>query len=199
MRHTRLVWALFLLLAGLSWWLAEREPPPALRNEVREGPREVDYYLRRLEATDMGPQGRPARTLTVEELRHYPDDDTTALDAPRLAIYREPGSPPWRVQAERGWVSPDGELVLLQGAVRIDRAAAPGVRPLHIETRDLRVQPRQDYAETDEAVRVRSRRDRLQATGMQAWLRHPARIKLPADVKGYYAPPLSDHRPAARP
>jgi lipopolysaccharide export system protein LptC len=187
MRHPLVLWTLLLLAAGLSWWLGgggQRPSPVA----THQGPREVDYYLRDFNATRMGPDGRPDRTLSARELRHFPDDDTTELAQPVLDIHQGE-APPWVVRSERGWVSANGDLILLQGAVHIERAAGPRNRPMRIDTRNLRVQPRQDYAETDERVRVRSGRDRIDATGMQAWFRAPARIKFLADVKGYYAPP----------
>ena len=61
-------------------------------------------------------------------------------------------------------------------------------RPMRMHTRDLRVQPRQDYAETDEKVRVDSDVDWLEAVGMQAWLRPPSRIKFLSQVKGHHVP-----------
>ncbi len=188
MRHPLFVWSLVALLAGLSWWLAQRTKAPDEQLARPTEDRRVDYYLRGLAVTTMNAEGRPARTLLSNELRHFSDDDTTHLRAPRLTIHAE-DAPPWEIQARNGWVSADGELVLLEGEVRISRTAAEGVRPVRIDTRSLRVQPQQGYAETDERVRVRSRRDRLDATGMQAWFHPPARLKFLADVKGYYAPP----------
>lgn len=152
------------------------------------GERQVDYYLRGLSTTTMGPNGKPARTLSAEHVRHFSDDDTTELKKPRLAIHQGE-FPAWEVYSASGWISADGDLVLLDGDVRIDRAEGADNKPLHIRTSNLRVQPRQDYAETDEQVSVRSDQDWIDATGMQAWLRQPSRIKFLADVKGFYAPP----------
>ncbi len=189
MRHPLVLWSLLLIAAAASWWLSGRHAAQAPAGAGQaQGPRAVDYYLRRLSATRMGPDGRPDRTLETPELKHFPDDDTTELAQPLLTVHQG-DDPPWRIRAEHGWISADASLILLGGAVHINREAGPHNRPLQLDTRDLRVQPGQDYAETDEKVRVRSRRDRIEATGMQAWLRAPARIKLLADVKGYYAPP----------
>ncbi|BAN70075.1 LPS export ABC transporter periplasmic protein LptC [endosymbiont of unidentified scaly snail isolate Monju] len=188
MRHPLFVWTLVALLAGLSWWLAERPAPPREQATVHADVRRVDYYLRELGVTTMGRDGRPARTLRAAELRHYSDDDTTGVRTLRLTLHSR-DAPPWEIRADTGWVSASGDLVLLDGEVHITREGAEGVRPMRIDTRNLRIQPEQGYAETDERVRVRSRRDRLDASGMQAWFHHPARIKFLADVKGYYAPP----------
>lgn len=187
MRHPLILTLLLVALAGFSWWLAgEDEAGPTVAHI--QGNREVDYFLRGLDATTMSLQGKPARTLKAEELRHYTDDKTSQLVTPQLLVYQKAG-PPWQIESDHGVVSEDGSLVLLQGAVHLQRAAAPGNPPVTIDTRNVRVQPRQDYAETDERVRVRSNDDRIDATGMQAWFRQPPRIKFLADVKGFYAPP----------
>lgn len=188
MRHP-LILALVLIAAGaLSWWLSSAPPAVEEAALTHQGTREVDYYLRGLEAVTMDENGKPARTLSAAELRHFTDDNTTELSRPLLLVHQG-DKPAWRIDAEQGWMSADGELILLNGEVNMHREAAPGVAPMHIATRNVRVQTGQDYAETDEQVKVRSNSDWLDATGMQAWFREPSRIKFLADVKGFYAPP----------
>ena len=77
-------------------------------------------------------------------------------------------------------------MVLLQGKVNIDRSAAPGIRPMHIITSDLRVQPKNNYAETDADARANSRDDWIESTGMQIWFAERIRVKLLAKVRGRY-------------
>jgi lipopolysaccharide export system protein LptC len=178
-----IVGAVLLTLGGGSLWLAQRsniDPP-----EYRSVGHTPDYYLEGVDSTQMNPDGSPSQRLLAERLTHYPDDDSTELKLPSLTIYDET-RPPWRVRSETGWLSGDGEILLLQGKVKIDRSAAPGVRPMHIRTRDLRVQPRDNYMETDALVDSRSGNSRLRAKGMQAWFNQPIRIKLLANVRGHY-------------
>lgn len=188
MKHPLTIALALLIIGGLSMWLAHKSETQQQTPRYTEGPREVDYYLRGLKVTTMDKLGQPARTLQAKLVKHFPDDNTTELQTPRLLVYQQE-TPPWQIDAEHGWVSADGELILLNGNVHIERKPVPGVKPVKIDTRNLRVQPTQDYAETDEVVKVRSYPDRLDARGMQAWFREPSRIKFLADVKGYYAPP----------
>jgi lipopolysaccharide export system protein LptC len=188
MRHPLFIWTLIAVLAGTTWWLAGSRRVEQAEPTTHAGVREADYYLKDMQATTMNEAGQPARTLEAQELRHYPGDGTTELTRPRLTVHQGK-QPPWLVVSDDGWISADASLVLLGGEVHITRDAGSDNRPMRIDTRNLRVQPRQDYAETDETVRVRSEQDRIDATGMQAWLRSPARIKLLANVKGYYASP----------
>ena len=193
MRRYRPVLALLLLAAaGASWWLVESEPPshePAPTN----GPRETDYYLTGFDVVQMDKTGHPAHRLSATRAHHYVDDDTTQLQRPRLTVYQA-DDPPWQVAADGALVSANGDLVLLSGDVSVTRDGGQRSRPVQITTRDLRVQPREDYAETDEKVRVETDRDWLDATGMQAWLRPPSRLKFLSQVKGYYVPgPANDN------
>lgn len=133
----------------------------------------------------MADDGRPKQRLKAEKMVHFPDDDSTELTKPRLTIY-DSAHPPWLVTSENGWVSGDGEILLLQGEVQIDRDEARGVEPIHILTSDLKVRPRENYAETSKDVDVRSRGERVRARGMQAWFNKPIHIKLLAMVRGHY-------------
>lgn len=188
MRRSRPLFALAVLVAaGLSWWLAEQAGRPAVEPVERHGPRAIDYHVTGLDVTRMNAQGSPAHRLRAQNLRHFTDDDTSELQQPHLTVYQD-DAPPWEVDAERAWVSPDGSLLLLAGEVLIEREGDADDRPIRIRTRELRVQPREDYAETDEKVRVESDADWLDAVGMQAWLRPPSRLKFLSQVEGYYVP-----------
>lgn len=187
MRGLRTLLVLVVIaVAAISWQLVQQEPRKS-GSISKSGPREIDYYVTGLDVTRMTIAGKPANRLRAETLRHYTDDDTTELEKPHLTVYQA-DAPPWEVDAEQAWVSADGSLVLLSGDVLIERAGDADNRPMRIRTRDLRVQPEQDYAETDEKVRVESESDWLNAVGMQAWLRPPSRLKFLSQVTGYHVP-----------
>lgn len=177
---------MLLVAAAVSWWLVELTPSPALPAPPR-GEREVDHYVTGLDAVHMTPAGRPAHRLRAARLEHYVGDDTTEMHRPAFTIFQE-DAPPWEIDADTAWVSSDGSLVLLSGEVRIDRRGTATVRPMRLRTRELRVKPREGYAETDERVRVDSDADWLEAQGMQAWLRPPSRIKFLSQVRGHHVP-----------
>ena len=187
MRRFRPVLALLLVTAAvISWLLVDREPtepPPVAQNDSHR----VDYTVTNLDVTRMTAAGQPAHRLQAEILRHFVDDDTTELEIPHLTVYQGDESP-WEIDAKHAWVSADGSLVLLTGEVIITRAAHANSPPVRMVTSEVRLQPRQDYAETDEKVRVETDTDRLDAVGMQAWLRPPSRLKFLSQVKGYYVP-----------
>lgn len=178
-----IIGGILLILVGGTLWLTQRSPVDEADYSTLE--HRPDYYLEAVDTTLMGIDGKPGKRLVAERMTHFINDDSTELQRPRLTLYDQE-RPPWRIDSETGWLSGDGDILLLQGAVKIDRSAAPGVRPLHITTRDLRVQPRDNYVETDADVFARSNQDRIDAKGMQIWLQQPIRIKLLANVRGRY-------------
>jgi lipopolysaccharide export system protein LptC len=59
---------------------------------------------------------------------------------------------------------------------------------MNVDTKNLRVRPNEDYAETDERVKVRSSNgDRVDGVGAQVWLAEPMRLLLKSNSKAHYA------------
>ncbi len=173
------------VVLGVGIILQQQQQQKESAPRVSSGARSVDYFIDNLQVTTMNKEGKPARTLQAQSLRHYKDDETTELDNPYLKVTGDNKSP-WEVKSATGWVSADGELVILTGNVDIQRKAAADVRPLHLVTENLHIQPEKDYAETDAPVVISSDESTLSGTGMQAWLAHPARIKLNDQTRGHY-------------
>lgn len=128
-----------------SLWLQRlAEPPPAPAADDRRLP---DYWMEGVERTALDEAGAVASVLTAERLEHYPFDGSSELVRPRLALYNG-ATRPWFVVAEHAWASGDGEVVRLNGPVEIFRRDDEGARSLEVETFDLKVLPREKYAET---------------------------------------------------
>ena len=109
---------LFGVLGLLSMWLQfgiiEKEQVEFDGN-ARNDP---DYYIENFTAVGMDEKGERRYVLEAERLVHYPDDDTALLDNPHIIQYEE-GAPPRHTYSESGWISSDGNEVLLTGNVRV--------------------------------------------------------------------------------
>ncbi len=174
---------LLILLAG-SQWLVETSNPA--NDDVPRETHNADYFLEHFTNTTMDVKGRPYRRLSADRLLHFPDDDSTELSNPYLTLFVE-NLPLWEIRSESGWVSGDGTLLLLNGPATLDRAASPAGEQLNIVTSNLRLQPENNYAETDEPITVKSPDSIVKSTGMQAWFSQPSRIKFLTKAKGHYA------------
>lgn len=177
---------LILLLAVGGWalWHNQQQPETQVQGKFTVTD-EVDYFVDNLSVTTMTTKGKPARTLIATRMEHFRDTGITELEQPFFHIYSQSDST-WEVTSQQGELSEDGKTLLLSGQVEIDRPASPNVRTMHISTSNLRVNADQDYAETDEAVKITSDAGWVQGVGMQAWLREPSRIKFLSRTKAHY-------------
>jgi lipopolysaccharide export system protein LptC len=120
LRHLeRLVYlVVFCGLGMLSLWLQYglvEEEPVAFDGRERHDP---DYYIENFTAVGMGEDGTRHYIVEAERLVHYPDDDTALLDNPHIVQFQE-GAAPRHTYSESGWVSSDGNEVLLTGNVKV--------------------------------------------------------------------------------
>ncbi|GAB6041745.1 LPS export ABC transporter periplasmic protein LptC [Endothiovibrio diazotrophicus] len=177
--------ALLALAALTTWWQRSLEVEHSRRG-AGDGP---DSVMEGYRATLMDLHGNPRHRLWGEVLTHQPGDDSTSLQQPRLLVFRDHGEP-WLIASEQGWVSSDNELVLLTGEVRIRRESSPDEGPVAVDTRDLRVLPKEDFAETDQPTVIVTDDLNMAGVGMRAYLKD-GRLQLLNQVRSRYEPKKS--------
>lgn len=159
----------FLLGLGSFWMLHRLEVED--RNSAARRLHEPDYYIDKMVRRTLGTAGELANVLRAERLEHFPDDDSMELASPHLEIYNG-DIEPWHVIAERGWVSSGNEVVLLHGEVEIWRQNKAGQRVYQVLTSELRVLPKEQYAESDNPTTIIAPATVSHSVGMRANLAH---------------------------
>lgn len=175
---------LLALLAGTYWLSQQVLPlPPSPDYKARHDP---DYIVNNFSAVTLGMQGAPRFLLAAKQMEHYPDDDTTYLQEPRLTSpYVD--KPPVHISANKGEVSHNGDEVFLHDDVVILRDASATQSAMKITTSYLHVIPDDEKADTDRPLAMTEARGSITAVGMK--LDSKARvIKLLAQVRSEYEP-----------
>jgi len=158
------------LFGALTFWLW-RQLDEDTAKDAGNTPHEPDYYLVEMIRHTMNREGGLQNVLTAEQVFHYPDDDTTELAHPHMEIYNGDANP-WQVVAERGLVKANNEVIFLQGRVEIWRVDSLGQREFEILTSELRVFPKVQYAETDNAATIKGRSTVTRTRGFRANFEH---------------------------
>ncbi len=177
--------ALVVLAFGVfSFWLLHNlEQTETVARSA--APHEPDYTIDNMVRRTTGADGELRNVLRATHVEHFPDDDSTELASPHLEIYNG-DSEPWHVVAERGWVSSGNDVVLLHGEVEIWRLGAEGRRIYEVLTSELRVLPKEQYAETDNPTIIVGPATVTHAVGMRANFAH-SRLELVKRVRSRYA------------
>lgn len=156
---------ILLALAALTFWLRYATELPDVRNDGRNR-HDPDFIVSTATAHKLDKSGNLLYTLVADEIRHYPDDDTTDLTNPRLE-YFDPTKPTVTMSALRGHSSPKGERVDLSERVEVRRAATDKQAELVLETPDLTILTDEEQAFTKSRVVITQGKSWVQGVGMQ--------------------------------
>ncbi|HEC18939.1 MAG TPA: LPS export ABC transporter periplasmic protein LptC [Gammaproteobacteria bacterium] len=173
-------------IAGLSVWLFQGQPVkgPVVTPQTQGLP---DTFMENFTSRVMDARGRPHYQLQAAHMAHYADEDRSEFTRPVFTAFRDNGQR-WVVEAERGRAQNGDETVFLDGAVIIQHLLAAKSHPgLEIRTRDVRVSPAKDYAETDQPASILRPKARLETVGMEMDFRR-GQLQLLSQVRGVYAP-----------
>lgn len=171
------------LLAG-SYWLNQHLTLPDARPDGKRR-HDIDIEIRGVTALTLDEHGLPHHQLSAERMWHYPDDETTHLAAPRL-VSRQPDGILLTVTAESGRVNRDGSEIFLERGVRVLRQDAAAQTTTFI-TESLHLLPKEERADTDQAVTLTTPHTTISAVGMEMDWRARV-IKLMADVRVNHDP-----------
>ena len=174
---------ILLFLAAASWWaLTIIDPERRITfTASKEGP---DHFMEDFTSTTLNEAGIPVHQLKAIRLTHYPNDRHSELEDPVMTFFKEDQNK-WVASAKEGRILDDGEEVFLQGDVNIWQ---PGEKSslITIITRDLRILPNEDFAETSNSVVMQQNDNTVTAVGMQAHFGHGV-VDFLSDVRGWYA------------
>ncbi len=123
-----------LFFTGLFWWLPNKLIEPAMQMTGAERT-DPDYFIENFTVTAMDERGEPRYKLSARRLTHYPNDQQTRLDRPRLMQFDEETV----TTADRGFISGDGKTLLMKGNVHVTRAQVGGDAGAEITTNELNV------------------------------------------------------------
>jgi lipopolysaccharide export system protein LptC len=176
----------YLVIATLlSWWLVKLTGLDEIINTSHAPPHSPDYYSKGYIKWEMNENGQLKSKLQADQMFHYRDDGSTVMVKPLMYSYDQK-NPPWVMASESGIMSADGKNLQLNGSVSIDRTRGVGLRPLRINTSNLKVKPETSYAETVEWAELISPPNKTTGTGMKMTYAQPIHLELLSQVKGKY-------------
>lgn len=155
---------LLALLAAAYWLNQQVQPLPAKPDSSKR--HDPDFMVNNFSATSLNKQGTPHFMITAQKMLHYPDDDSTHLEAPQITSLSADRSA-LHASARNGSISGKGDEIFLRDDVKIIRAANARQSELVFTTNYLHIIPDQDLADTDQPVILVDAHNRISAIGMQ--------------------------------
>ncbi|MBS0320130.1 MAG: LPS export ABC transporter periplasmic protein LptC [Proteobacteria bacterium] len=170
-------WSPVLLLGGLAaltMWLNAQIAPPAASPDATSR-HEPDTIVERVHAVVFDQSGRPTQVMSADRGEHFPDDNTTTLTAPRVAL-SDPAQPRLDIAADSGKVTDDRSNVWFSGHVKVvreadkakpgDDAARPS-GPVTLDTERLHLLAQTKDVDSDTPVTIADERGIIRGTGLK--------------------------------
>ncbi len=130
--------------------------------------------------------------LKTPLIRHFQvnektsENDYTLFDLPQILFLGDGQKPAWYMTAQLGRSDNNGDLFTLSTDVLAQQTSqTQGI--ISISTPELRLNTREQFADTDKAVTMRSAKTQLETIGMRAYIKQD-RIELLSHVTGTYEP-----------
>lgn len=172
-------------LLGVTYWLNQQVQPEAAKPDGRQR-HDPDAIMENFSAVKFNVQGAPRFIMAAKNMQHYPDDDSTTLEVPRLTTLSA-GQPAIHVIAKRGTVSNRGDEVFLHEDVEVLREASADREELTLHTEYLHVVPDRDWADSDHPVTIVDAHNTIHAIGLE--MDNNARtLKLLSQVRSEHVP-----------
>ncbi len=188
---------LAIALAIITFWinLTVEQQGPKIDGSNRHDP---DYTMHNFVTTQTDVTGKLRYVLAAAEMAHFPDDDSTVLQRPRFTQYTA-DKPYTQIEALRGYVSSNGEEIVLVDNVKVVRQAFEDKGEMQVLTERLIILPKQDLAKTDSPVVIKQApKTVIHATGM-VFDKKKQTIKLFKRVKVHYERPIGAKPKASKP
>lgn len=177
---------LVAIIAGLSVWLFQDQPDkgPTVTVLTQSAP---DSFMENFTTQALDANGQLQYQLQAAHMAHYADDNHSDFRQPQFTAYRPDGQR-WKVVADSGLALDGSQQIMLNGAVTLTRQANDSA-PINLEirTRDVKIRPADDYAETEQHTTIIRNEGTLETTGLQVHFRE-GQIQLLSQVRGIYAP-----------
>lgn len=178
-----LLMTLLIVLVGLSSLLMYDQKKSLKKIKKSTHP---DAYLENSTTTRFGVDGKITSILKAPFLFFYNNKNRVIVEKPNLAIYGKSGSP-WYITADHGTYLVKRNKVNFYGHVNIHRAASDSNRDTTMLTTTLDVWPNKGYAKTAAPVIIIQPGTKVDAKGMEAYLKTEV-IHLLANARGNYVP-----------
>ena len=188
-------WSPVLLLGGLAaltYWLDAQVLAPSARADGSKR-HDPDLFLQDFRALTFDAQGRLREELSAKRAEHFPDDDSSALVAPKLML-TETGRPTMTVTADRGTVAGDRNSGVFEGDVKVTRDADPNPPgdgrpngPVTLTTDSLHVMAKEQRVYTAAPVTIEEPRGIIRGKGLT--FDNKARtVRIESQVSGSFQP-----------
>lgn len=157
--------AVLIALVALTFWLNQFVQAPSARADgnTRHDP---DLVVENFTAQALGPAGEVQYTVKATTMSHFPDDDSSLLEAVVFTALQT-DKPSIVARAPRGRLIAGADEVIMEGGVVVTSEKTEKYQPLKLSAPTLNIFPDKNLARSTEGVRLESPSGEITASKME--------------------------------
>lgn len=145
-----------------------------------------DAFMEDVVAVILDKQGKPKMKIASPYMVHYPQNDMTELETPKITLYRQSATP-WFITSKYGKALQGIKQVDFWNNVNIHHAADEKAPATLIKTDTLTIYPQAKLADTQSKITLEQPGLVVKAVGMHVDM-NAGDIKLLSQARGEYVP-----------
>lgn len=175
---------ILILLAGSSWYFGSTP----LLEKLDEGTlsRTADMFVHNISIHQFDAEGMLMHQLDSPYMKHYPRDDSYIFQKPFI-IVNQKDQPAWNIRSEKAQSLHAAESILFSQNVVVHQDSDKNTQESTLTTEKIVYYPGEKKASSDVLVTFEQPGNRVQSTGMTAWLAEK-RVQLLHQARGKYVP-----------
>jgi lipopolysaccharide export system protein LptC len=176
----------FLLAAiGLTSWLiiATNQPQYSIKPTSSN---QIDTLVENVIATTFDKSGKPVLTVTTPKMTHYTTEDITEMTTPAVSISKDPQHI-WNINSKSAQIIGNVIKIVFHGDVVVKHLGDEEHPVTTLYTSSLTVLPKEQLAETSEAILIAQPAAKIYGVGMHANLEEGT-IQLLSNAREEYVP-----------
>jgi lipopolysaccharide export system protein LptC len=181
-KQLTLIFLLIVAVGFSGWWLLHHQHENANKQLINTDP---DSFAEQVTVVNMDVDGQPSSQFSAKSMVHYPGQNMTLAQQPRLVLYMKEQQP-WYITAEQGKALDGDQVITLWNNVQFKQAAGKSEPESLILTEAFTFLPKQNIGKTDKAVTMLQPGIKITAIGLLADTA-TGKINLLHDVRGSYA------------
>jgi lipopolysaccharide export system protein LptC len=191
---TTLLFPILLLaaLALLTYWVNLNVQPTAPKSDA-DTRHDPDYFLNHFETTQTDLNGDLRYKLKADQMKHYPDDDSTDLVKPLYTQF-DLGKKYVEVEGELGEVSSNGEDIKLYKNVILTRQPYGDKGLMTLESEYLNILPDDDIVKTQKPVVIKQAPKTVVHANSMLYEKKKLLITLTGKVRSHYEKPVAKQK-----
>jgi lipopolysaccharide export system protein LptC len=176
---------IFLMLTASSWYYVNRQDKAGLLNEETLSST-VDMTVYQLTVRQFDEQGLLANELSTPFMRHIPKKNVHWFQNPYIQIFQADQSS-WEIRSQHAKSLNGGQRIIFTKDVIVHQNSEKKTEQSTFKTEKITYYPKEKKASTDRLVTFEQPGNRIQSTGMNAYL-NEKRVELLHQARGTYAP-----------